>query len=182
MFYLNLERFGSAEALALDGTEPISYSDLAALADEAASGVANPSLVILEMRNELPAIAAYLGALRRGCPVILAPPDAASSLAHSFGPAMQYTKLNGTWTWSGKTNPANDLHPELALLLSTSGSTGSAKLARLSKQAINANSLSIAQYLQIEPTDRAVTSLPLHYSYGLSILNSHLAVGASVFL
>lgn len=182
MFYLDLERFGSTEALVLDDACPISYSNLANLADDAVLGIPRPSLVIVEMRNELPAIAAYLGALRRGCPVILASPASASTLANPFGPAMQYAKLDGTWAWSGRTNAANDLHPDLALLLSTSGSTGSAKLARLSKQAINANAKSIAQYLHIEPTDRAVTSLPLHYSYGLSILNSHLAVGASVYL
>jgi hypothetical protein len=73
-------------------------------------------------------------------------------------------------------------HPELALLLSTSGSTGSPKLVRLAATALDANARSIAAYLGLGAADRAVTSLPLSYSYGLSVLNSHLAVGASVVL
>ncbi|MDN5896318.1 MAG: AMP-binding protein, partial [Nocardioides sp.] len=75
---------------------------------------------------------------------------------------------------------AHRLHPELSLLLSTSGSTGSPKLVRLSRANVAANAASIAEYLALTPDDCGVTSLPLHYCYGLSILHSHLAVGASV--
>ncbi len=78
--------------------------------------------------------------------------------------------------------PAMQFHPELALLLATSGSTGDAKLVRLALRSIEANARSIAEYLSIGPTDIAVQSLPLHYSYGLSVLNSHLVAGASVVL
>ncbi len=75
-----------------------------------------------------------------------------------------------------------DLHPELALLVSTSGSTGSPKLARLSHRNLVSNAESIADYLRLTPRDRGITSLPLHYCYGLSVLHSHLLVGASVVL
>ncbi len=68
------------------------------------------------------------------------------------------------------------------MLLSTSGSTGSPKLVRLSRANIEANARSIAAYLDLRPTDRAMTSLPLHYCYGLSVLTSHLVAGASVVL
>ena len=44
---------------------------------------------------------------------------------------------------------AHDLHPDLALLLSTSGSTGSPKLVRLSRANVVANARSIADYLGI---------------------------------
>ena len=71
---------------------------------------------------------------------------------------------------------------ELAVLLSTSGTTGSPKLVRLSHGNIDANATSIAEYLQIDEHERAIQSLPIHYSYGLSVLNSHLACGASVIL
>jgi long-chain acyl-CoA synthetase len=73
-------------------------------------------------------------------------------------------------------------HPELALLLATSGSTGSPKLVRLSHRALQANAASIREYLEICAEDVAITSLPLFYSYGLSVLNSHLLVGASIAL
>jgi len=72
------------------------------------------------------------------------------------------------------------VHPDLALLLSTSGSTGSPKLVRLSADAVEANARAIAAYLGLGPSDRSITSLPLQYCYGLSVLTSHLAAGASV--
>jgi acyl-CoA synthetase (AMP-forming)/AMP-acid ligase II len=71
---------------------------------------------------------------------------------------------------------------ELAVLLSTSGTTGSAKLVRLARRNIEANATSIAEYLEIDEQERAILSLPIHYSYGLSVLNSHLASGASVII
>ncbi len=71
---------------------------------------------------------------------------------------------------------------QLAVLLSTSGTTGSPKLVRLAYRNIEANAASIAEYLGIDADERAIQSLPIHYSYGLSVLNSHLASGASVIL
>lgn len=78
--------------------------------------------------------------------------------------------------------PARDLHPDLAVLLSTSGSTGSSKVVRLSRRNLQSNAESIVEYLQIMPDDIAALSLPLHYSYGMSVLNSHLQAGAAVYL
>jgi acyl-CoA synthetase (AMP-forming)/AMP-acid ligase II len=75
--------------------------------------------------------------------------------------------------------------PELgdtALLLGTSGSTGSSKQVRLSREAIRSNASSIAHTLGLRKDDRAITSLPLSYSFGLSVLHSHLYAGASVVL
>ena len=53
---------------------------------------------------------------------------------------------------------------------------------RLAHRNIDANATSIAEYLEIDEHERAIQSLPIHYSYGLSVLNSHLASGASVIL
>ena len=49
---------------------------------------------------------------------------------------------------------AHDLHPELALLLSTSGSTGSPKLVRLSADNLASNAAAIAAALRIRPRTR----------------------------
>ncbi|MBX5441065.1 MAG: AMP-binding protein [Solirubrobacteraceae bacterium] len=73
-----------------------------------------------------------------------------------------------------------ELHPDLRLLLSTSGSTGSPKLVRLTGRNLLANAAAIAEYLGLGPGERAIASLPLPYSYGLSVLHSHLYAGASV--
>jgi long-subunit acyl-CoA synthetase (AMP-forming) len=70
----------------------------------------------------------------------------------------------------------------LAILLNTSGSTGSPKLVRLSYDNIISNGQSIIEYLKINELDRAITTLPSSYSFGLSIINSHFLSGASIIL
>lgn len=75
-----------------------------------------------------------------------------------------------------------NLHPDLKVLLSTSGSTGSPKFVKLSHANIQSNARSIAEYLQLDGVDRAATSLKFNYSFGMSVLNSHLACGASLLL
>ncbi|MGN0363272.1 MAG: AMP-binding protein [Bilifractor sp.] len=74
------------------------------------------------------------------------------------------------------------LHRDLALLLPTSGSTGSPKLVRLSRQNLEANTASIISYLQIDEKERPITPLKLSYSYGMSIIHTHVQVGATILL
>jgi len=76
----------------------------------------------------------------------------------------------------------HDLNPKLALLLSTSGSTGNPKSIRLCRSNIELNMKAIANYLNLSVSDRSITTLPMNYTYGLSIINSHLYVGASIIL
>lgn len=73
-----------------------------------------------------------------------------------------------------------ELHPDLALLMTTSGSTGSPKLVRLSYDNLRSNTASIVKYLELTENDRTITNLPMYYVYGLSIINTHLSVGASI--
>lgn len=79
-------------------------------------------------------------------------------------------------------NKEYPLFSELALLLTTSGSTGSQKLVRQSYANIKVNAESIAQYLNLDETERPITTLPMNYTYGLSIINSHLLVGATLLV
>ena len=74
------------------------------------------------------------------------------------------------------------LNNDLALLLATSGSTGSPKLVMLTYENIKSNALSIIEYLSIDKNERPITTLPMSYSFGLSILNSHLYSGATILL
>lgn len=74
------------------------------------------------------------------------------------------------------------LHKDLALLLSTSGSTGSPKFVKISRENLQSNTASIAAYLHITSADRPITTLPMSYTYGLSIINSHLYKGATILL
>lgn len=73
-------------------------------------------------------------------------------------------------------------HADLAVLLQTSGSTGNPKLVRLSHANVVANARAIASYLGLSSGERSLQALPLQYSYGLSLLNSHLVAGAATIL
>lgn len=75
-----------------------------------------------------------------------------------------------------------DVHAGTALLLRTSGTLGEPKVVRLSSHNILSNAGDIAAVMHIGAADRGITSLPLDFSYGLSILHSHLAAGASVLI
>ena len=75
-----------------------------------------------------------------------------------------------------------ELADDLALLLTTSGSTGSPKLVRQTYRNIESNAEAIREYLELTRDERAVTTLPMNYTYGLSIVNSHLLAGAAVLL
>ena len=83
-----------------------------------------------------------------------------------------------------RTTESNSINifPELSVLLSTSGTTGSPKLVKLSYKNIQSNATSIAEYLNIDENERPITTLPFNYSFGLSIINSHLLKGSTIVL
>jgi len=76
-----------------------------------------------------------------------------------------------------------DIRPDSpALILYTSGSTGTSHGVVQTFRNIEANSRSIVEYLQLTAADRASLTLPLYYCYGRSVLQTHFLVGGSVFL
>ncbi len=181
----DLKRHGSAPAL-VAGDEILTYADLADLVDERRDRLGQTRrLVLIEASPDAEFVATYLAALAGGHPVLLAPVGAGASeswraLRETYDPDVVVTREAGIDEVRAGTR--HDLHPELALLLSTSGSTGSPQLVRLSRDNLTSNAAAIAQYLDLGPADRAATTLPLHYCYGLSVLHSHLAAGASLWL
>lgn len=74
------------------------------------------------------------------------------------------------------------IHPLLSHLLPTSGSTGSPKLVRHCYDNIEAAGLNISTFFGLTENDRPLMVLPLYYTMGLSMLFSHLRVGATVLL
>lgn len=150
-------------------------------------------VALLLCRNTIATVVDYLAALRAGLAVM--PFDAATDahtvagLLATYRPdvvlgADESLELEGCAdTGEGIwVRVADDVEVcgDLAILLSTSGSTGSPRMVRLTAANIAANTRSIIASLGITAVDRAITSMPLHYSYGLSVLNTHLAAGASV--
>lgn len=163
-------------------------------------GGRNKRLGVVLCTNAVAPLSAYVSALRLGHAVMLLDASLAVPLVEqileAYCPAwiVQSTERGGYrgyesapysngWAVLHRADlPAYAIHPDLAVLLSTSGSTGSPKAVRLSYANLQANAESIAEYLQLNTNDRAITTLPFSYSYGLSVINSHLLAGASVVL
>lgn len=186
-FASRLEDFAGSIALVSEDGAALSYAQLARQADEFAAehldaGVAK-RLVLLHLGNDVPSVIRYLGALRAGHAVLVTgeDPSSAGMLIERYRPDICVGLSGETHRPHGRA-AAGVLHPELALCLSTSGSTGATKMVRLSHRALEANARSIIKYLELGPDERAISALPLHYSYGLSVLHSHLACGAAVVL
>ena len=74
------------------------------------------------------------------------------------------------------------MHKSIALLISTSGSTGSKKFVKLSFNNILDNTKNICKYLKITKFDSTITTMSPAYSYGLSVINSHLLQNAKIVL
>ena len=187
-------------ALICEDGRTLRYSALLAELDRIGHWFESRQLVFIFGRNDLASLLVYLAALGRDAVPLMLNGDAKAEhmpgLIEAFSPQFVFT---GSFdadcrAWEpvaeegecrlyrnpASTNPT--LHPELAFLSATSGSTGSPKLVRLSMANLRANAAAIADYLEITPDDRAVTSLPISYSYGLSVVNSHLFAGASLVL
>ncbi|NRQ34935.1 AMP-binding protein [Nonomuraea sp. NN258] len=145
-----------------------------------------PGPLFCGMRNDLASVLRYLAAFQLGRPVALLDPDlsagALTELAARFRPAAMFGFAHSADGSPAARGDAPPPHPDLAVLLATSGSTGNPKLVRLSRTAVLSNAVAIATALAIGPGEVAPTSLPLYYSYGLSVLNSHLVAGATVML
>ncbi len=167
-------------AAVLTDREQLSYRSLADRVDSVATELGQRRrLVLLETRNDVPTLVHYLGALAGGHVVLPVPAgrDHTNMIA-TYHPDV-VVDASGVHIHA---DAGHVLHPDLALLLSTSGSTGSPKLVRLSHTNLIANAQSIAEYLDIGESDRAATTLPLSYCYGLSVVHSHLLAGATLIL
>lgn len=83
--------------------------------------------------------------------------------------------------------PKNSIEPmrkenDVALILYTSGTSGQPKGVMLTHRNLVANAASIVKYLKLTPEDCGMVVLPFHYSYGNSLLTTHVMVGASLVL
>jgi acyl-CoA synthetase (AMP-forming)/AMP-acid ligase II len=175
----HLRSHGERVAVLTD-TAQVAYRELADRVAEAANTLGETRrLVLLETRNDISTLVHYLGALA-GKHVVLPVPAGRdnSALEQTYQPDVVIDDRGVPQ----RHRDGRQLHEDLSLLMSTSGSTGSPKLVRLSFANLVANATVIAEYLGIRETDRAATTLPMSYCYGLSVIHSHLLVGAGLIL
>src|SRR5262245_9459094 len=148
-FAARLAQHGTKAAL-ITRDEQLTYRELADRVG-ALTGLLGQArrLVLLGAANTVESVVAYLATLSAGHPVLLAAADDAviEPLVPPYDPDVVIRAAGGRCEpeeWRERS--AHALHPDLALLLSTSGSTGSPKLVRLSHENLQANAESIATY------------------------------------
>lgn len=190
----------------------ITYEGLEKLEAAFVHGINRGSLLLILCGNNIETLTAYTGCLKNGIVPIMVSAgingERLAELMENYRPeylwipqkagykTAEYSRqaeqnhiyryggysLFKSWIpWPAGPKKKN-IYEDLALLLSTSGSTGSSKLVRLSKDNIRTNTLDIIESLKISEYDRAVTTLPLHYTYGLSVINTHLYAGGTILL
>lgn len=197
----NFERFSRNTAVITEDGDRLSYSDFLAACNKLAVNIPKRCLTINICSNEIGSLLGYVSFLNHK----IVPFMVESGLNHelliplidSYQPDFLWcpsrmvckfencTQIYSDFGYSLLKTPFNGKYPlfkDLALLLTTSGSTGSPKLVRLSYENIKSNTDAIAQYLDLDQAEKPITTLPMSYTYGLSILNSHLYVGAAVIL
>lgn len=193
------ERFGDRTALRDEHGQCLTYAQLAREGSALCEAVGGRCLTFNLCRNELGSVLGYVSMVEGGVVPALLNADIdrelLSALYDAYHPAFFWAPE--AFAWEGcesvydrygyrllKTpfGMETRLFDGLALLLTTSGSTGSPKFVRQSYENIRANTDSIVEYLALDATERPITTLPMNYTYGCSIINTHLDVGATVLV
>lgn len=196
-----LHHFGEKTAFITEDDGAISYRQFVGLADRIAKKISVRTVVFCICSNDLGSVAAYVGFLRNKIVPILLPAtidsEALKILELKYRPSFIWAPLNwkerfkncetvvtevGYALYSSNMDSTYELNPALALLMTTSGSTGSKQMVRISYANLEANSQSIIEGLRLSSKDVPITTLPMSYVFGLSIINTHLVVGGTIIL
>jgi acyl-CoA synthetase (AMP-forming)/AMP-acid ligase II len=196
-----LGKYSNNTALIDENRQQITYGQLNEAATKLADYIGKRCLVFSLCRNEIGSVLGYVAFVNNGIVPVQLSSHLESGLLETL---LEVYKPSFLWVpkdqvnsfqsleevWSAydysllKTDYESEykLYNELALLITTSGSTGSPKLVRQSYMNLLDNAKSIAEYLKLDDTERPITTLPMNYVYGLSIINSHFLVGATLLL
>lgn len=199
----DLIKYKENTAVITDRGERLSYSELNEKTTRFAEAGKDKGLLFCLCENRLGSLVGYVGCMQHHIPVVLldGSKDASviKSLVEIYQPEYVWVQDKRAGDYEGevvyeyasfvllrmryaKEIDKLEINSDLALCLTTSGSTGSPKFVRLSEKNVQANAESIAEYLEIDENERPVTTLPSYYSYGVSVINSHLIKGATILL
>ena len=197
-----LDKYSSNIAVIDENIKAFTYKDLLFLADELGKKIPKRATIFLICKNSYEFVLSYVGLIRQRAVVFLINnsinDEKLDYLINHYKPKYILTpkeinklsvKMKELFNLNKKyrlfeTNfiTKQNVYEELALLMTTSGSTGSPKFVKLSYLNIFNNASKIANYLNIKSTDRPITTMQPSYSYGLSIINSHLIKGCSIVM
>lgn len=153
-------------------------------------------LILIKCRTDAPSIIGYAASMHSGAVVMLCEDkEFDSHIIEKYEPSYiwqsgenipaGYSVIYSNYGYvllSADSEAGYNINENLALLLSTSGSTGSSKFVRISRGNIENNTSAIINALDIKEGDRAMIMLPISYTYGLSVVNTYLSVGATLLV
>lgn len=197
----NFNKYPDNIALISDNGQKLSYGALQEEANKIARAVGGRCLVFSMCSNTIGSVLGYVSFLENNIvPVLLnahLDEELFRRLSDIYHPAFiwvpeamaeRYEGFHTEYSAYGYCLMKNSesrsyrLYEKLALLLTTSGSTGSQKFVRQSYRNVRVNTEQIIQYLELDESERPITTLPMNYTYGCSIINTHLSVGATILL
>ena len=198
--FLNLDQKPPQSVAAVDDSRmSVTYGDIVSFAGTFKAVLPERTLIFIMATNTVGSLLGYTSCLSNGIvPLVLSAhtekglyeslrdlyrPEylwIPSEMEADFGYASIYSSYGYSLVRTGLTPP--ELYSDLALLLPTSGSTGSPKLVRHSYSNIEANAENVSRMFSITPDFRAMCILPMHYTMGLSVIASHLYSGATLLL
>ena len=196
----NFELFAENTAVETEQGLKLSYAELRRAAKSVIAKLDARKLTFCLCKNTIGSFVGYVGLMNANIPTVLLDAskdiDIIEDLIDHYQPQYVWCPTHRkaelsvgipvceyedyTMLLVGK--PDYEIHPDVLLCLTTSGTTGSPKLVKLTEKNLRSNADSIAEYLHITETERAITSLPMYYSFGMSVINSHLIKGATLLL
>ena len=198
--FLDLDKKDPCAVASIDDSgEILTYGDLCRFAEEFRGYLPKRSLVFLLSQNRNGSLLGYVACLSGGIVPLILSAQTEESLytnlrdlylpAYVWAPdekaeALEYEPVfhSHGYTLVQTGYEAAPMHPDLALLLPTSGTTGSPKLVRHSLRNIEANADNVRRLFGLTSREKAMAILPMHYTMGLSVIASHLLAGATLLL
>lgn len=199
ILFSNLEKFKSQTALIGPDNNKYSYNQILNRIRYINSKIENRSLILIVASNSIQSIIGYITFIRSNNVSILldksfkveyvkkiikrykpnyiyCPKGYINKIEKIYKsiPLQDYSLIKTSFTKHKKINKQN------LLLLSTSGTTQNPKFVRLSNANLQNNTKSIIKYLKINSSHTTITTMPMGYSYGLSIINTHLESGSKI--
>ena len=199
--FFDLKKFKNRIAIITETNKIYRYKDIDSLSNKFLLKLdQNKKLIFLLGQNNIDTIIGYIAFLKKNYAILIIDYKInnlfLNNLIKNYKPEYIYCPKNikkiSSYKFLYKFNNYNllesrkklniQLNKDICLLMSTSGSTGSPKLVKLSFKNLISNTKSISKFLKIKKNDVTITSLPFSYVYGLSVINSHLFNGSSVVL
>ena len=199
--FKNLKKFKKNTALISPDGENVTYNDIIKFSDKINSLIKKNSIVLIILSNNIESIKGYISFVRSENLSILLDksfkPEFAKKIIQKYKPDYIYMPKNflerifykkilykgrNYILYQTEVKKKIKINRKNLLLLSTSGTTQNPKFVRISNSNITENTKNIVNYLKIKSKDITITTMPMGYSYGLSIINTHLHEGAKIIV